>query len=84
MGNQTTYAPWMAKPIRNVVKPGANASTHEPRAVTVVDSSRTFRAPIRSPRRASTGTARAETINWAASNQFTPASGMSRSAAMSL
>ena len=41
-GSHTTYAPWIAQPIRKVVKLGANASTHEPSAVTAVESSSTF------------------------------------------
>ena len=52
----------MAQPIRNVVNDGAKASTHEPRAVIAVESSSTFLAPTMSPRRASTGTQSADTI----------------------
>ena len=83
-GSQTTYAPWSAEPIRNVVKPGANAITHEPSAVTAVESSSTFLWPTRSPSRASGGTTSAETISCAASNQLTSASLMPRWSAMSL
>jgi hypothetical protein len=84
IGSHTTYAPWIAKPIRNVVKPGANARIHEPSAVTAVDSSRLLRAPTRSPSRARNGTASAETTSWAASNQLTLASWIERWSAMSL
>ena len=83
-GSQTTYAPWIAQPMRNVVKFGANASTHDPSAVTAVESSSTFLWPTRSPSRASGGTTSAETISCAASNQLTSASAMSRWSAMSL
>ena len=55
-GSHTTYAPWIAQPIRNVVKHGANARIHEPSAVTAVESSSTFLWPTRSPSRASSGT----------------------------
>ena len=83
IGSHTTYAPWIANPIRNVVKPGANARIHDPSAVTAVDRRSTLRAPTRSPSRARSGTARAETTSWAASNQLTLASWMERWSAMS-
>ena len=66
------------------MKLGANASTHEPSAVTAVESSSTFLWPTRSPSRASGGTTSAETISCAASNQLTSASAMARWSAMSL
>ena len=56
----------------------------EPTAVIAVESSSTFLGPARSPSRASSGTQSAETISWAASNQFTSASRMSRCRAMSV
>ncbi len=74
----------MAQPIRNVVNDGAKASTHEPSAVMAVEMSSTFLAPIRSPSLANSGTQSAATISWAASNQLTSASLMSRWSAMSL
>ena len=77
-GSQTTYAPCTAKPIRNVVNDGAKARIHDPSAVSAVEISSTFLWPTRSPRRASGGTMSAETISWAASNQLTSASEMSR------
>ena len=83
-GSHTTYAPWIAQPIRNVVKLGANARIHEPSAVTAVESSSTFLCPTRSPSRASSGTHSADTISCAASNQFTSASEIERWSAMSL
>ncbi len=83
-GSHTTYAPWIAHPMRNVVKPGAKTSTHEPSAVTAVDSSSTFLWPTRSPSRANGGTTSAETISCAASNQLTSASLIERWSAMSL
>ena len=70
--------------MRNVVNDGAKARIHEPRAVMAVERSSTYLAPTMSPSRASTGTARADTISWAASNQLTSASEMSRWSAMSL
>ena len=66
------------------MKFGARASTHDPAAVTAVDSSSTFLCPTRSPSRASGGTTSADTISWAASNQLTSASMIPRWAAMSL
>jgi hypothetical protein len=60
------------------VKLGANARIHDPTAVIAVERRSTLRAPTRSPRRASRGTTRAETISWAASNQLTLAVSMSR------
>ncbi len=83
-GSHTTYAPWSAQPMRNVVNDGANARIHEPRAVTAVEISSTFLWPIRSPSRARNGTTRAETISCAASNQLTSASAIPRWSAMSL
>ena len=83
-GSHTTYAPWSAQPIRNVVKPGATTRIHDPSAVTAVESSSTFLWPTRSPSRASGGTTSAETISCAASNQLTSASAMLRWSAMSL
>ena len=65
------------------MKPGANTRTHEPSAVIAVESSSTLRAPTRSPIRASSGTASAETISWAASNQLTLAVWIERWPAMS-
>ena len=62
-GSQTTYAPWMAQPIRNVVNDGANARIHEPSAVTAVESNSTFLCPTRSPRRARIGMHSADTIS---------------------
>ena len=44
-GSQTTYAPWIAQPIRNVVNDGANARIHEPSAVTAVERSSTLLWP---------------------------------------
>ena len=83
-GSHTTYAPWIAHPIRNVVKDGANARIHDPSAVIAVEISSTLRCPIRSPSRASSGTQSALTISCAASNQFTSASAIRRWSAMSL
>ena len=83
-GSQTTYAPWIAQPIRNVVKLGAKTRTHEPSAVTAVESSSTFLWPTRSPSRPAAARTSAETISCAASNQLTSASVMSRWSAMSL
>ncbi len=83
-GSHTTYAPCTAQPIRNVVNDGANTRIHDPTAVTSVESSSTFLCPTRSPIRASGGTTSAETTSWAASNQLTSASLMSRESAMSL
>ena len=83
-GSHTTYAPWTAQPMRNVVKLGANTRIQEPSAVTAVESSSTFLWPIRSPIRASSGTQSADTISWAASNQLTSASAIPRWSAMSL
>ncbi len=77
-GSQTTYAPCIAQPIRNVVNDGANASTQDPNAVIAVDSSSTFLCPTRSPSRARIGMHSAETIRGAASNQLTSPSGMLR------
>ena len=70
-GSHTTYAPWIAQPTRKVVNDGANASHHEPSAVTAVESSSTFLWPKRSPSRARNGMQRAQTISCAASNQLT-------------
>ena len=69
-GSHTTYAPWIAQPTRKVVKDGANASHHEPSAVTAVETSRTRLWPERSPSRASNGMQRALTMSCAASNQL--------------
>ncbi len=77
-GNHTTYAPWSAHPMRNVVNDGATTRIHDPRAVTAVESSSTRWWPTRSARRASSGTHSAETMSWAASNQLTSPSGMLR------
>ena len=66
------------------MKDGAKATIHEPSAVTAVERSSTFLAPIMSPSRASSGTASADTISWAASNQLTSPSEISRWSAISL
>lgn len=58
---------------KKVWKFGARATPHEAMAVAMALPSNTLRCPLRSPNRASTGTIRAETTNWAASNQFAPA-----------
>ena len=83
IGSHTTYAPWRAKPIRNVVNDGAKARIHDPSAVTAVESSSTFLCPTRSPSRARNGITSAPTISWAASNQLTSASRMPRWSATS-
>ena len=83
-GNHTTYAPWIAQPIRNVVNDGANARIHDPSAVMAVEMSSTLRWPMRSPSRASSGTQSALTISCAASNQLTSASEIPRWSAMSV
>ena len=44
-GSHTTYAPWIAQPIRNVVNDGANARIHDPSAVIAVEISSTLRWP---------------------------------------
>lgn len=83
-GSQTTYAPWTAHPIRNVVNDGASATAQDPSAVRNVAMSSTLLWPTRSPSRASGTTTSAETTNWAASNQLTSASAIERWSAMSL
>ena len=81
-GSQTTYAPWIAQPIRKVVKPGAKASHHEPSAVTAVEISSTFLCPTRSPSRARSGMQSALTMSCAASNQLMSPSAIDRCSAI--
>ncbi len=81
-GSHTTYAPWIAQPIRKVVKSGAKASHHEPSAVTAVETSSTVLWPTRSPSRARSGMHSALTISCAASNQLMSPSLMDRCSAI--